>query len=111
MSFTKKNQLFTLKIIPDNGYDLKSSNVNLRFIKTAFGFLITLFFLCLFFITGYHIKIRQEKDYMHAVSIMQGYLNYFDKFENSLDSITGRISRSSLRHFLHLVSLNHFLQS
>ncbi len=93
MSFSKKTQLFTLKIIPDNGYDLKSSNVNLRFIKTAFGFLITLFLVCLFFITGYHIKLSQEKDYMHAFSIMQGYMNFINKFENSLDSLTGRISR------------------
>ena len=93
MSFFKKNHLFTLTIIPDNGYDTKSGNINLRFIITFFTILLSLFFMCLFFMIGYHIKIIQEKDYMNASHTMQKYINKINEKGNYLDTISEKILR------------------
>jgi len=91
MSFIDKNRLYTLTVVPDCGYDVKSGNINLRFITVFFSVLIILFFTSLFFIIGYHIKLGQEKDYLHAVSIMHEYLNNFNKTENFINNLSEKI--------------------
>jgi len=107
MSFFEKNQLFTLSVIPDSGYGVKSGNINLIFIKLLFAVLITLFFTCLFFITGYHIKLRQEKDYINAVYTMQEHVNNIYKYENLLDNISIKLSKiqkidKAFRQYAHM---------
>lgn len=96
-----KNRFFTLMIIPDSGNDIKSSNFNSRFLLTKFVSLFLLFFVCLFIITGYYIKYKDEKIYRK--SIMENhalvknfkelnptnrntleFLKYFDKKKNEL---------------------------
>ncbi len=91
MSIIDKNRLFTLTVVPDCGYDVKSGNINLRFITGFFSVLIILFFTSLFFIIGYHIKLSQEKNYIHAVSIMQEYLNNINETENFIYNLSEKI--------------------
>ncbi len=107
MSFLKKNQLFTLSVIPDSGNDVKSGNINLRFIKLFFAALITLFFTCLFFVIGYHVKLRQEKDYISTVSTMQEHMNNIYKYENLLNSLSIKLSKiqiidKAFRQYAHM---------
>jgi murein DD-endopeptidase MepM/ murein hydrolase activator NlpD len=71
-------------MVPDSGNDVKSGSFNFKFVLYLLGFLITTFFLCLFFIIGYHIKLSQEKEYKNAVSTMHKLL---DKIENSKKTI------------------------
>ena len=92
MSSTGKNHLFTLTIVPDNGYDTKSGNINFRLIVTFFSVLLSVFFICLFFIIGYHIKIIQEKDYVNSFSIMQKHLKNINEKESNFKILTKKIS-------------------
>ena len=92
MSFFTKNKLFTLTLVPDSGYDVKSGSLNLRFIAGLFAVLTAVFFICFFFIIGYHIKLRQEKDYMFAISTRQKQLNNIKKSENFLDNLSEKVA-------------------
>jgi len=92
MSYTEKNQLFTLTIVPDNGYDTKSGNINLRAIVIFFSILLSVFFVCLFFIIGYHIKIIQENDYIKASSTLEKHLKAANEKEISLNILSDEIS-------------------
>lgn len=107
MSFFEKNQLFTLSVVPDSGNDVKSGNINIRFIKCLFAVLITLFLTCLFFAIGYHIKLSQEKDYMNAVSTMQEHLNDINKYKNLLNNFSINLSQiqrtdKAFRQYAHM---------
>ncbi|MCD6308681.1 MAG: M23 family metallopeptidase [Candidatus Latescibacteria bacterium] len=61
------NRFFSLLIVPDSGSDVKTGSFNFKFILVVFSALAVTFFICLFFIIGYHIKLSQEKDYKAAV--------------------------------------------
>ncbi len=92
MSFLGKNHLFTLTIVPDNGYDTKSGNINFRLIVTFFSILLSVFFICLFFIIGYHIKIIQENNYINAFSEKQRHLKTINENERDLEILSNKIS-------------------
>ena len=79
MSSLRENRLFTLTIVPDSGYDIKSGNIDIRFITGLLSFLIVAFFVTLFIIIGYHIKLSQENEYADAVSVMRKYLDTIEK--------------------------------
>jgi len=62
------NRFFSLIVVPDSGNNVKYSSFNSQFLISVFGVLIVVFFVCLFFIIGYHIKLRQENHYKHAAA-------------------------------------------
>jgi len=56
-----------------------------------FGILVVTFFVCLFFIVGYHIKLRQEKNFRTAVEKRQEILSKIHKSEIILTSLSGKL--------------------
>lgn len=62
------NRFFSLIIVPDSGNEVKTGSFDHRLLPGIFFTLIAAFFVCLFFIIGYHIKLSQEIEYKHAVS-------------------------------------------
>ncbi|MFC1490896.1 M23 family metallopeptidase [Candidatus Latescibacterota bacterium] len=93
MNFIKENRLFTLTIVPDGGNDVKSGNINLRFITGFFAFLILMFFIMLFFVIGYHIKLSQENKYADAVLKMREHIDIIKNNENLVYNIAEKISK------------------
>lgn len=85
------NRFFSLIIVPDSGNDVKYSSFNSQFLVTLFGILIVSFFVCLFFIVGYHIKLRQEKNYKTAVQKKQELLSKIHKSEDLISHLSEKI--------------------
>lgn len=106
------NRFFSLIIVPDSGNNVKSSSFNSQFLVTIFGVLIAAFFVCLFFIVGYHVKLSQEKNYRTAVSQKQSLLSQLRKSEVTLGSLTEKIDNiqkndNALRLYASMRSLDH----
>ncbi len=85
------NRFFSLIIVPDSGNDVKYSSFNSQFLVTMFGLLIVTFFVCLFFIIGYHIKLRQENNYKTAVQKKQELIARIHKSEDLLSSLSIKV--------------------
>ncbi len=85
------NRFFSLIIIPDSGSDVKRSSFNLKFVLSIFYILITTFFICLFFIIGYHIKLIQEKEYKNARSTMQKLRNSIQDSKKKLNILSDKL--------------------
>ena len=85
------NRFFSLIIVPDSGQEIKTSGFTGRFILGAFSILILTFFICLFFIIGYHIKLSQEKEYKVAVSTFHHHLKNIKQSQQLLDSLNGKL--------------------
>lgn len=102
-----KKRFFSLIIVPDSGADVKTSNFNMRFLIGLFVVLITVFFICFLFIIGYHIKLRQEKNYKKAVSINKLLLKKIYKSEELLSNLSEKLKEIQnndkvFRHFYHM---------
>ena len=85
------NRFFSLIIVPDSGNDVKSGSFNFKFVLYLLGFLITTFFLCLFFIIGYHIKLSQEKEYKSAISTMHSLLDNIDNSKKIINTFSEKL--------------------
>ena len=85
------NRFFSLIMVPDSGNDVKSGSFNFKFVLYLLGFLITTFFLCLFIIIGYHIKLSQEKDYKSAVSTMHRLLGNIENSKKAINIFSGKL--------------------
>ena len=70
---------------------MRSGSFNHRFIFGIFCSLIAAFFICLFFIVGYHIKLSQEIEYKQAVTIHRSLLDNVNSVEKTLDSLAGKM--------------------
>ena len=86
------NQLFSLLIIPDSGTEVKTGSFNFKFVLYIFSCLVVLFFICLFFITGYHIKLSQEKSYKNVVSTHKSLLERIRQSNNLLITFSTSLS-------------------
>jgi hypothetical protein len=93
MNIIGENRLFTLTIVPDSGTELKSGNINLRLIAGIFAFLLTAFFVTLFFVIGYHIKLSQEIEYADAMNVKRCYLNMIERNEYMVELLTRKMSK------------------
>ncbi len=107
MDIIGENRLFTLTIVPDSGTELKSGNINLRIIAGLFAFLITAFFITLFFVIGYHIKLRQEIEYADTVIAKRRYLDKIERNKNTVKHLTRKMSKirqidKSFRQFAYM---------
>ena len=85
------NRFFSLIVVPDSGNGMRSGSFNSQFLIILFGVLCIAFFICLFFIVGYHMKLRQEKNYRAAVEKRQELLSKIRKSENLLSSLSGKL--------------------
>ena len=85
------NRFFSLIIVPDSGKDVKSGSFNFKLVICSFGILITTFFICLFFIIGYHIKLNQEKEHKNAKTTMQKLLDNIDKSKKILNTLSEKL--------------------
>ncbi len=106
------NRFFSLIIVPDSGNVVKSSSFNSQFLVTIFGVLIAAFFVCLFFIIGYHVKLSQEKTYRTAVSQKQNLLSRLHKSETLLGALTEKIddiqkNDNALRLYASMRAIDH----
>ena len=89
--FCMDNRFFSLIIVPDSGNDVKYSSFNSQFLVTVLGFFMVTFFVCLFFIVGYHIKLRQEKSYKTAIRERQSLLTQIRKSEVNIKSLSEKL--------------------
>ena len=87
------NRLFSLIIVPDSGNGVKTGSFNFKFILALCSSLICVFFICLFFIIGYHIKLRQEKDYKRAVSTNKSFIEQIKKSEQLFHTLSEKIAQ------------------
>lgn len=87
------NRLFSLIIVPDSGNEMRSGSFNHKFILGIFGSLISVFFICIFFIVGYHIKLSQEINYKRAVSAHRSLISKVDSADKTLDSLAETMMR------------------
>ena len=88
-----QNRLFSLIVMPDSGNEIKTGSFNSQFILLFFGVLVIMFFICLFFIIGYHIKLSQEKSYKHNLSANKRLVSHLQKSENEYANLSDRISK------------------
>ncbi|HDY87486.1 MAG TPA: M23 family metallopeptidase [bacterium] len=107
-----ENRFFSLIIVPDSGNEIKSGSFNFRFVFYLIGFLVTTFFLGLFFIIGYHIKLSQEKDYKKAVSTMHKLLTNVEESKKNLNTFEEKLSKiqyndMSFRQFAYMNVLDN----
>ena len=85
------NRFFSLIMVPDSGNDIKSGRFNFKFVLYLLGFLITTFFLCMFFIIGYHIKLSQEKEYKSSVSTMHILLYNIENSKKTINTFSEKL--------------------
>jgi murein DD-endopeptidase MepM/ murein hydrolase activator NlpD len=86
------NRFFSLIVVPDSGNGVRYSSFNSQFLGMVFGILVLAFFVCLFFIVGYHIKLRQEKNYRTAIEKRQTILSKIHKSEILLTSMSAKLN-------------------
>lgn len=87
------NRFFSLIIVPDSGGDIKTGSFNFKFILGFFSSLIAIFFLCLFFIVGYHIKLSQEKNYKQAVTTNKRLVDHIKKTEKIYNTLSEKLAK------------------
>ena len=87
------NSFFSLIIVPDSGSEVKTGSFNAKVILGFFSLLFVAFFICLFFIIGYHIKLSQEKNYKSTVSTHKNLLNNIENSENLLHTLLERTEK------------------
>jgi len=85
------NRFFSLIIVPDSGNDVRSGSFNFKLVIYFFGILITTFFICLFFIIGFHIKLSQEKEFKNAKATMNMLLDNIDKSKKTLNTLAEKL--------------------
>lgn len=103
------NRFFSLIVIPDSGREIKAGGFTGKFILGIFSALTVTFFVCLFFIIGYHIKLSQEKEYKTAVSVTNSLLARIDKSQKLLYTLNTKIAeihKSDQSYRLYASGLN-----
>ncbi|MFC1538338.1 M23 family metallopeptidase [Candidatus Latescibacterota bacterium] len=85
------NRFFSLLIVPDSGNEVKCGSFNFKLVFYVFGVLIISFFICLFFIAGYHIKLSQENEYKNARVTMNKLLERFDNSKEKLHTLSDKL--------------------
>ncbi len=88
-----ENRLFSLLIVPDSGEDIKTGSFNYKFILGFFSTLVVLFFICLFFIVGYHIKLSQEKNYKIAVNTHKNLLKHINQSQKLYNTLSEKLAK------------------
>lgn len=106
------NRFFSLIVVPDSGNNIKYSSFNSQFLVVLFGVLIAAFFTGLFFIIGYHIKLRQEKSYRTAMGKRQVLLGKIRKAEDLLKTLTFKLddiqkNDNAYRLYASMKTLDH----
>jgi murein DD-endopeptidase MepM/ murein hydrolase activator NlpD len=106
------NRLFSLIVVPHSGNTVKCSRFNSQFLVVLFGVLIAAFFSCLFFIFGYHIKLRQEKNYRTAMVKRSDLLGKIHKAEDNLRTLSVRLediqkNDNAFRLYASMSTLDH----
>ena len=94
--YTKKtmdNRFFSLLIVPDSGSDVKTGSFNFRYVLGFLCMLVAVFFICLFFIIGYHIKLSQEKNYKRAVSANKSLLEHIDISVDTFNTLSEKLTK------------------
>ncbi len=74
--------------------------------------MIAAFFTCLFFIVGYHVKLRQENNYRTTVEKRQNLLNQMRKSEDRLSTLTSQLddiqkNDTAFRLYASMMTLDH----
>lgn len=105
------NRFFSLIVVPDSGTGVKYSSFNSQFLVTILGVFMVAFFVCLFFIAGYHIKLRQEKNYKTAIRERQHLLAKIRKSELTVKTLTRKLdviqrNDNALRQFASMKLLD-----
>jgi len=105
------NRFFSLIVVPDSGSEIKSGSFNHKFVFSIFGILIVSFLICLFFIVGFHIKLKQEKNYQSAILDMHTLLATIEQSRKAIQGITDslekiRIDDTALRQFAYMEVLD-----
>ncbi|MBT4483911.1 MAG: M23 family metallopeptidase [Candidatus Latescibacteria bacterium] len=98
------NRFFSLIVVPDSGSDVKTGSFNFKFILSLFSALFVIFFICLFFIIGYHIKLSQENKYKSAVSTHKEITKHISDSQelfNTLSEKLAKIQRNDRAFRLH----------
>ncbi len=85
------NRFFSLIIVPDSGNDVKYSSFNSQFLIAVFGSFIVSFLICLFFIIGYHVKLRQEQSYQTAIHENQQLRGKIRETEKTLETLSAKL--------------------
>lgn len=80
-------------IMPDSGNEIKTGSFNSQFVLFFFGVLVVMFFVCLFFIIGYHIKLSQEKSYKNTMNTHKRLLAKLQKSEQEYKNLSDRITK------------------
>lgn len=106
------NRFFSLIIVPDSGNDIQYRSFNSQFLAVLFGVLIAVFFSCLFFIIGYHIKLRQEKYYRTAMEKRAALLGGIHKAEMRLQTLSKKLddiqkNDNAFRLYASMKTLDH----
>lgn len=91
MKFHGRTTSYTLSVIPDSGYDIKTGSIDVRLVLGGLGVLSTVFVLCLFFIIGYHVKLHHENGYRLAVSTMNRAYESLETHTRLLEELDSRI--------------------
>ena len=87
------NRFFSLLIVPDSGKEVKTGSFNFRFILGFFSILVITFFVCLFFIIGYHIKLSQENNYKSAVLTNKYLISHIEKSAKLFNTLSEKLSK------------------
>ena len=85
------NRLFSLMIVPDSGNDVRSSSFNFRLVLSLFSVLVCTFFLCLFFIIGFHIKLNQENEHKLAMQQRNDLLSQIETAKGAISSLSDKL--------------------
>jgi len=106
------NRFFSLIIVPDSGKDIQYRSFNSQFLAVLSGVLIAVFFSCLFFIIGYHIKLRQEKNYRTAMEKREALLGGIHKAEMRLQTLSAKLddvqkNDNAFRLYASMKTLDH----
>lgn len=78
-------------IVPDNSNDVKSSSFNFHLVLSLFGVLLCTFFICLFFIVGFHIKLSQENEHKIAMQRRNLLLSRISSANETISSMSEQL--------------------
>ena len=78
-------------MIPDSGAETKSGSINTSLVPAMFSILVSIFFVCLFFIIGYHVKLSQENGYKTALATMHEYLSAIEQNTQQIMVLEGKV--------------------
>lgn len=87
------NRFFSLLIIPESGGEVRTGSFNFELVVGVFTGLVFLFFICLFFIIGYHIKLSQEKSYKQVLLANKTLLKKINTSRDNYENLSNRLAK------------------